>query len=160
MSVITAISPKTEDVIARYQRAAPVKVIKLAHDLGLRVFAADLGPKISGKLYRDESSSSGWSITVNRGEAKVRRRFTTAHEIGHFLLHKDLVSDSLIDDAFYRSNLSNKTEAEANAFAADLLMPWTLINDLAEQGVTTPRALAERLEVSEVAMSIRLGMPT
>jgi Zn-dependent peptidase ImmA (M78 family) len=154
------VSPDVRAIIRRRQECAPVKVVALAQDLGLRVFREDLRSGISGKLYRDTGSQAAWSISVNAKEPDVRQRFTIAHEIGHFVLHLGSVSDSVEDDVFYRSNLTSRQEAEANAFAADILMPWELINRLTDSGQNTPEAIARGLEVSQVAMNIRLGLPT
>ncbi len=43
--------------------------------------------------------------------------------------------------------------------AADILMPWGLINKAVEGGDNTVEALAYRFKVSNSAMSIRLGVP-
>jgi Zn-dependent peptidase ImmA (M78 family) len=105
---------------------------------------------------------------VNSMHAPTRRRFTVAHELGHLLLHKN---ESLhIDERFpigFRSAASSQavdaSEIEANQFAAELLMPMSLLTaDLAamppdidsEAAVTE---LAQRYEVSEQAMTIRLS---
>ena len=147
-------------LIGANQTKAPVKVIRIAHQLGLRVFIEGMRASLSGKLYRDRESSAGWSISVNKSHIPARQRFTIAHEIGHFVLHKDKVSETVEDDTFYRSSLSNWQEAEANRFAADVLMPFSLISQLIAEGVDTPEKLAESLQVSSVAMNIRLGIPT
>jgi hypothetical protein len=153
----------TTALIRQHQGKAPVQVGAIAHALGINVYSGRLPVGISGKLYRSptEGGSSGWAILANNEEAKVRQRFTIAHEIGHFVLHLDLIGDSLEDDVFYRSKLSNFREAEANRFAADMLMPWNLIQDLSDKGHnTSAQSLARALDVSEVAMKIRLGLPT
>jgi Zn-dependent peptidase ImmA (M78 family) len=74
-------------------------------------------------------------------------------------LHKARIGDGITDDALYRSGLSNKEEAMANKLAADILMPWHLINLVMDQGITTIPELAKSFHVSESAMSIRLGIP-
>ncbi len=67
----------------------------------------------------------------------------------------------VVEDALLRADgLTNKIEAEANRFAADLLMPWHLLRQLQAQGVTSVENLAVNFEVSQDAMSIRLlGVP-
>jgi Zn-dependent peptidase ImmA (M78 family) len=149
-------------IIREHQDSAPVKVSAIARDMGLLIFSASLDPGISGKLFMDEraGASSGWVIYVNRDEPEVRQRFTAAHEIAHFVLHRHLIGEALADDEFYRSKLSSPLEAEANSMAADILMPWNLINEITQSGVKDLAALAERLEVSETALAIRLGLPT
>jgi IrrE N-terminal-like domain len=149
-------------IIAKYQSQAPVDVVAIASDLGLNVWAMTLPESISGKIFRDpvNGGRSGFSIAVNSTHSSVRQRFTVAHEIAHFILHRPkLDSGDLVDDAMYRSGLSNKDETAANRFAADILMPLHLIRTLVEAGIRDPRNLAERFQVSVPAMKIRLGIP-
>ncbi len=160
MAVLERVINNYADLIRAFQTEAPVNVVGLAKKMGLRVFSEDLGNNISGKLYRDKESQAEWSISVQSGEVQTRQRFTIAHELGHFVLHKDLIGSSLEDDAFYRSGLAHWQETEANNFAADILMPWELINKLTDAGVNTPEALATAFNVSQIAMNIRLGLPT
>lgn len=131
--------------------------------LGLKVFAASLPEGVSGKIVRDDSygSASGFVIFVDRDESNHRQRFTAAHEIGHFELHKDFIGDSLSDNYLYRSDsLSDKKEVEANKYAAALLMPYVKIQKAITEGFNTVESLAKQFEVSETAMAIRVGMPT
>jgi Zn-dependent peptidase ImmA (M78 family) len=111
-------------------------------------------------LTRDSNNPNRWVIRVNRHEHKHRQRFTIAHEIAHFVLHKDEIRDGITEDTFYRSGLPERREWEANRLAADILMPWDLVRALAADGKTTPSELAQELEVSQAAMHIRLGLPT
>jgi Zn-dependent peptidase ImmA (M78 family) len=59
----------------------------------------------------------------------------------------------------YRGGLSSREETQANQMAADILMPFPLINKLVDQGETTIEKLAKRLQVSLPALKIRLGIP-
>jgi hypothetical protein len=150
-------------IIARYQTQAPVDVVAIASDLGLNVWKMPFRDSISGKIFRDPLNGglrTGFSIAVNSTHSLVRQRFTVAHEIAHFLLHRSkLESGDLVDDAMYRSGLSSKEETAANRFAADILMPLPLIRSLIESGLRHPEQLAARLQVSLPAMKIRLGIP-
>ncbi|MGO4214373.1 ImmA/IrrE family metallo-endopeptidase, partial [Terriglobus sp. YAF25] len=105
-----------------------------------------------GALVR-RSSGVGGRILVNRNiRESGRKRFTTAHEIGHYLLHKD--SDSMSCGAKEIANWTNievNPEHEADEFASELLLPSTeiqaligtqwpslkLVSDLAEEFETT-----------------------
>jgi hypothetical protein len=151
-------------ILAKYHSHAPVNVLGLAKELGLNVWGMNSLPSnISGKIFRDPANggSSGFSIAVNSTEAPVRQRFTIAHEIAHFLLHRaQLENGDLIDDTMYRSGLSSAEEAAANKMAAHILMPFSLINSLVSAGITDVSELAGRLQVSQTAMRIRLGIPT
>lgn len=158
---IEALTPG--QIIAKHQAQAPVDVVAIASDLGIKVWAMDsLPPSISGKIFRDplNGGATGFSIAVNSSHSFVRQRFTVAHEIAHFLLHrKQLESGDLVDDGMYRSGLSSKEETEANRMAADILMPLPLIRSLISAGIRDPQSLASKLQVSLPAMKIRLGLP-
>lgn len=150
-------------IILKYQNVAPVDVVGIARELGLNVWEMDLSPNISGKIFRDpvNGGSSGFSIAVNSHEIPVRKRFTIAHEIAHYILHRQyLERGDLIDDAMYRSGLSTAEETQANKFAAQILMPMLLIEALIKQGINGVEQLAEQLQVSNTAIKIRLGIPT
>lgn len=104
-------------------------------------------------------------IWVNADEARQwppRRRFTIAHELGHWCLHRDVERN-----VFCRSTAIEPAprderpplplpEEQANAFAAALLMPARLVR---EEYVRCPRdflALCERFGASGAAMGRRL----
>jgi len=142
---------------------APVDVAAVAHRLGLAVYVSPLPEGVSGALLKDAryDTKSGFVIFVDDSEAPVRQRFTAAHEIGHFVLHRDRIGDGVQDNYLLRSEgFSSRMEVEANRFAADLLMPFPLINKFIAEGVRDVPALAKRFLVSEIAMAIRLGHPT
>jgi hypothetical protein len=149
-------------LLAPWQTSAPVDVKRIAGLLGIKVWEMQLPETVSGKLFRDtrHGGTSDFSIGVNASEGYVRKRFTVAHEIAHFLLHRDKITTELRDDAFYRSSvLSSREEVEANKLAANILMPYPLIHDLQKQGIRDIDELARRFEVSTIAMKIRLGIP-
>lgn len=157
------IPPEAQQIISHFQITAPVDVIQIANAFGLVVYADNLQNGVSGMLVRrpEWGSASGFAIVVNSHEAPVRQRFTVAHEIAHYVLHRDQIADGIADDTLYRAvGLSNKQEAEANKLAADILMPWHLLNQSMAGQPTSAHQLAIQFNVSEVAMSIRLGLPT
>lgn len=147
--------------IRRHQTTAPVQVIPIAYELGLKVYYVDWQDNMSGRIERNEKlgGDSGYAIFVNKNHPPNRRRFTIAHEIAHFVLHRDQIGDGVYDDAMYRSGLPQRTEFEANRLAADILMPWHLINEATNDGLSTVERLAQKFEVSNSSMSIRLGVP-
>jgi Zn-dependent peptidase ImmA (M78 family) len=147
------------DFIASFHNELPVKVGNIASQLGVKIKVSTLQTGISGEI-RNESGQ--YVIRVNRHDTKERQRFTIAHEIGHFMLHKELIGDGIIDDALYRSKLSDKLEAEANKFAADILMPWNVMKQKISEfdelsGEPLYEALSSIFEVSTTAIKIRLG---
>jgi len=145
-----------DSFIRRLQKAVPVDITAIAKVLGLEVYESDLPEGIAGKIFRDQKhgGTSEYSIIVRSADPYVRKRFTVAHEIAHYLLHRHLFgAKSLVDDAMYRSDLSGKREAEANGVAADLLMPWHLLQPIANLPL---EELAKKFEVSVEAMRIRM----
>lgn len=125
---------------------------------------ADQG-RLSGMLDAEEMI-----VWVDRAEARRspgRRRFTIAHEVGHFVLHVPVVHKLFadgpgdiqeIDERSSSGRLSahRKREREANIFASELLMPETLLNEQARATGFNLPALARRFEVSVPAMRLRL----
>ena len=147
-----------DKIIQEYQKSAPVKIFDLARAVGIKVRkSSSLGDEISGLIRRNSDDS--YTIITNADHFVTRRRFTVAHEIAHFALHRDLIGNGVADDVLYRSGLSGSLERQANNYAANLLMPWHLINNAIEEGANSIEELAEKLKVSRTAMSIRLGIP-
>lgn len=156
-----SLDPTARQSIENFQDHLPVRLPQIAQALGIPVKAATLGPGISGELRPD--GHGGFVIRVNRHDPLKRQRFTVAHEIAHYLLHRDEIGDGIEDDVLYRSDLSDLREQQANRLAADILMPRSLLADekeaANEKGVgDIVLYLAERFAVSEAAMRIRLGL--
>ncbi|HAT3626871.1 TPA: ImmA/IrrE family metallo-endopeptidase, partial [Morganella morganii] len=107
-------------LINKHQLCCPIKLGELAKELGLIVKLATLPANISGEI---KETNGLTTIRINRHDVKTRQRYTLAHEISHFLLHKHLLREGITDDVLYRSAQSNKIEAEANRLAADIIMP-------------------------------------
>lgn len=156
------VPPTPGEIIARNQSLAPVDVRRIAEELGIRVWEMTRLPEgISGQIWLDpvNGGTSGFSIGVRAADPLVRKRFTVAHEVAHFILHRDNLSGGLYEDVMYRGGLSSRQETQANQMAADILMPFKLMNNLMDEGETTLEGLAKRLQVSVVAIKIRLGLP-
>lgn len=136
---------------------------KLAESFGVEVKYSDPeADEISGMLIRSETPT----ILINETHPEQRQRFTLAHELGHYFLHEG--EEMFIDGdktgyMFRTKNDKSWKETEANAFAAALLMPKTLIGDAVReqvkngvQGEKIIEALADNFAVSKQAMSYRL----
>tara|TARA_R110002124_G_scaffold21624_16_gene82890 strand:- start:1017 stop:1508 length:492 start_codon:yes stop_codon:yes gene_type:complete len=152
------ISDAERQIIEAKQSAFPIKVGAIARELGLTVKVSTLKAGISGEIRRDNSN---YTIKVNRHDVKERQRFTIAHEIAHYLLHREEIGDGLVDDILYRSRLSSALEAQANRLAADIIMPWPLIQVHLQdfRSLSLPHKiemLSRLMEVSTTAVKIRL----
>lgn len=151
-----------QSIIDRFCSTVPVNVTGLAEALGVRVYESDnLPARISGKIVKDPQigGSEGYAIVVRSSDPYTRRRFTVAHEIAHFVLHRDRIGSLLTDDEMYRSGLGTLEEIEANRMAADILMPRRVLKDYVDApSPMSASELARRFQVSEQAMRIRLGL--
>lgn len=142
------------EILEPFLRQAPVDVYGMAHALGVAVVKAELEDNISGKI---ECEIFGpCKITVNSSHSETRQRFTVAHEIAHFVLHRDLIGDGIIDNALYRSLQPDPIERQANRYAASLLMPVHLVKKAWEGGSQDEYALAEAFDVSSAVAKIRM----
>ena len=122
-------------------------------------------------------------IAYDPDVATVRIRFSIAHELGHYFLHKDLMKEVRFTDySEWRELLKEipgwfwgKVEMQANEFAGQLLVPRDMLIQVIVEYKTEIEAamqyipndikaireylaipLAKRFEVSQDAMRIRL----
>jgi hypothetical protein len=122
---------------------------------------------LSGMLDPDEMV-----IWVDRSEARRspgRKRFTIAHEIGHFRMHiptaggvfsdraEDIVEIQVTELEAQVPALRQR-EQEADVFARELLMPELLVTEQARATGFNLPALAGRFEVSVPAIRLRLRL--
>lgn len=148
-------------IVKDYAQRLPVDIVGLIRELGIDYSEVDMGPHSSGRIDIDEPYCL---ITVNSTEGPQRRRFTAAHELGHYLLHRDLMDGKGHLDRLYSEGgndnpyepLSPAHEVQANQFAASLLMPAATLRDLYDPQIDNVRDLAELCSVSMAAMRIRL----
>lgn len=126
----------------------------IAFDTGARVRYHALGgceAYISG--YRNAAI-----ITVNIQSALPRRRFSIAHELGHWHHHRGQILVCRVEEP--QLSTAPWTERTANGFAADLLMPRYLFDPLAQQQnkltFQTVADLASTFHTSQTATAIRL----
>ncbi|TQM02671.1 ImmA/IrrE family metallo-endopeptidase [Stenotrophomonas muris] len=132
---------------------APVDVSGAASLLGLQIVYEQMADEMSGYL---ENRNGQWVVGVNAYHAGVRQRFTIAHEIAHYVLHRK--QQGTFRDVIFmrRSSNANSMEREADTFAAQLLMPEDqLIRDI-RSGMVNVMMLAARYNVSALAMKYRL----
>lgn len=156
------------EIKENFIHSIPVDIIGLANALGIIVYETKMDDSLSGYISKDED---GYYICVNDKHAATRQQFTIAHEIGHFILHKDVldsgnllptmykVGDGItpaLPRADYTHALYRAMETEANKFAAELLMPKDeFIKKANECEDLIELALAFKVSVG--AASIRAG---
>ena len=120
---------------------------------------------LAGFLYFAGNSGQAF---VNADDILPRRRFTAAHELGHAVLHRQRMGRFRADTPetmLEADESTDELEREANRFAAELLMPESVLRARADElrllhkccpfGVLAYRLAAELL-VSRQAIGFRL----
>jgi Zn-dependent peptidase ImmA (M78 family) len=107
---------------AELEIAPKADLDQLATQLGLTIVEVD-SQSFEGALLRSSRDLSG-RILVRRGiRESGRRRFTIAHEIGHYILHGDhqIPCSPRVIEGWKEGQ--PKPEREADTFASELLLP-------------------------------------
>lgn len=158
------INPEEKAIVLKYLLQAPIKLGAMAKELGLDVKKTPTLPRnVSGQI---KKAGNTYQIKINRFESPQRQRFTLAHEISHYLMHRNIIDymgGELKDNVLYRSGAPSEIEFEANRLAAQIIMPDELVKERyhALGGVPNEEILiqlAEEFKVSKVAMEVRLGI--
>ncbi|NDV63361.1 ImmA/IrrE family metallo-endopeptidase [Puniceicoccales bacterium CK1056] len=162
MAITTQGDSKFSEILSSLKSdGIPIDPIKVAREHGISVKNA--------KFYRDDISGmiskkdDEVLILVNVDEPPYRKRFTIAHELGHYFLHLD-EQNEFVDTSInlFRDSSNGEggpvraKEIEANKFAAELLMPESKVSALYKD-VKSISDLARIFNVSEDAMSIRIA---
>lgn len=154
--------PEVRANIDEYLSEHPVKLGAIAKRLGVKVLLSTLPRGTSGQIGQENGD---FVIRINRHEAKHRQRFTLAHELAHYLLHRDRIEadGGWSENVLLRSGQPANVEYEANRLASDLVIPSAQLEEATEEysGPITSEViddLARRFGVSTAAMEIKLQM--
>jgi Zn-dependent peptidase ImmA (M78 family) len=151
-------------IVARHLTGAPVDLKAVFADLGIEYREVWMDDGASGCIIRNGDK---FTVEINALESATRQRFTAAHELAHYLLHRDLmhVNGSKMNrhtDRLYgapednpSSPFTRRHEIEANRLAAQIVMPAALVRSKFE-AERDSSVLAGIFGVSKAAMDIRL----
>ena len=147
-------------------RSAPVPVDKIAKALGVQLKFSPLDDELSGMIFIKDGTPI---IGVNALHHSNRQRFTIAHEIGHLVMHRNILENEVhVDKQFkilMRDGLAatgtDIIEIQANQFAAELLLPSFLLDtllsrefDIDDEGPLD--SLAKKFKVSKQMLEYRI----
>lgn len=122
--------------------------------LGIEVLEVALPEGVSGMIVKTQHQDA--QVFIERGDVRGRRRFTCAHELGHFIERVNVAGD---DDFSFRDHRTSTKydlhEFFANEFAGELLMPAARIKHLRQAGYS-PTRLAAHFDVTAAAVSERI----
>jgi Zn-dependent peptidase ImmA (M78 family) len=140
---------------AAWSGGVPVDPVAIARRVGLRVLYAPMEQETMGALIKRPGEDP--TILINQEDSENRKRFTCAHELGHFVRRKDEADEYHRTD--YRNAVSSTgtdpEEIYANEFAASLLMPVEDVKLLMAAGLSDLE-LALKFKVSREAVEHRL----
>lgn len=151
----------------------PINVEQIIRYLGLDILLLDLNNDLECFLQMNFST-----IVINEkkffdDKQQKRLRFSLAHEVGHFILHRNLLRfwniDSIARSYNFFNNFSDEEysliEKQADLFASNLLVPEKLFFKeysklkkeflLAKQGFFITE-LAKIFDVNEIVIKIKL----
>ena len=119
-----------------------------------------IGDAFEGVLARDPDDHAVWGIAYNGKARGERQRFTIAHELGHFILHRSQKQSFNCDSQSVHTGIDGlrQIEREADEFASNLLMPGDLLREwISNQRIDLHvlSAIAKRFQVSFEALCIR-----
>jgi Zn-dependent peptidase ImmA (M78 family) len=151
-------------ILERAKQSVPVNLKQLCDELGIKlIYTTNPTSNAGGYI---ECDNGEYTIYVDANAHPNRQRFTIAHELGHFFLHRDTLNsashgvvrmDRDSDTTVNHLNTSDRIkETQANRFAAELLVPLEKLEDYNRKLNGDSGDLARIFEVSEDAMNIRM----
>lgn len=164
-------TPKRKKEIKEIVRTLQDKSLSdIAKENEIQVYTLDLNDvswdNISWAIFKSDDGK--YKIYINSSDTPNRQRFTLAHELGHYYLHKNTLEElnGMIDKQspylfrstdIYDQLTTDKRimEEEANLFAAELLMPEEKVRKIWKHNDDV-KELAKFFWVSLSAMSFRL----
>lgn len=145
---------KAEELTAPYS-SPPIPALEIAESQGVNVIFATFGDNNDAVAGFCDFRSA--RLYVNADDITERQTFTIAHELGHWVLHKEFFERQPeqyeIFPRFQQVDKTDPFEKEANAFAANLLVPKRLLKPVKNASVSS---LARAFGVSKTMMEFRL----
>jgi Zn-dependent peptidase ImmA (M78 family) len=151
---------RAERLVAEFSISSP-------EDLDIEAIACDANMEVRYEpLVGCEATLVGYKnraiATVRPASNRGRERFSIAHELGHWTLHRGKAFRCRVDDP--SDNLASDTqlEKEADSYASHLLMPRPLFDPAVRSGARTPGfkhidEVAQAFDVSLTAACIRMA---
>ncbi|MFN7161079.1 MAG: ImmA/IrrE family metallo-endopeptidase [Candidatus Gracilibacteria bacterium] len=139
-----------------YVCTPPIDIVEIAKNYGLSLVEIEfIGEHASVAGFIDPSSKT---MYISKSDPDHRKAFTIAHELGHWILHQPELGDEPHKYAIlYRKPLGASTtdplEKEANAFAANLLVPRKFLDTYKDLDVAS---IAKIFGVSPEVIGYRL----
>lgn len=151
------ISGKQRELLREFCANLGGDPVRLANRLGLKVFREKLPDDEDGGLVYDPAlgSESGFVVLVNARKPLSRQKFTVAHEIGHFVLHRNEQEFLDVHKATPRILRSHRTD---NVVQLPIARRSNAAVDRRNDGFCVNH-MSERLEREADSFAVALLMP-
>jgi len=148
--------------------ATPIE--KIIKDYDIEILFLPLSESVSGAMKRKNKKGKPVIVVNSEETSEERKRFTMAHEFGHYIMHS-LLPQRIDRHKIYFRDTNSSTgedikEIQANQFAAEILMPINSLKKdyyenssliIGDNPSKLIKKLAKKYKVSEHAMSIRIA---
>jgi Zn-dependent peptidase ImmA (M78 family) len=148
---------RAQELLAKYDcLQPPIDPEFIAKNEGVGVVYADFEPPVSDEIsgFYDPIANQ---IVVNKAIAPNRKTYTIAHELAHYLMHREYAESDqykILPRKNGYEGAKPDVEKEADAFAAELLVPLTMLRDYAYLG--DAEELSRIFCVSQEALGFRM----
>jgi Zn-dependent peptidase ImmA (M78 family) len=139
-------------MVARFGLAPPIDVERIAATLAT-VTDKKIPGGVDGLCRHLKVPDKRPQIWISQDLGPIRRRFTLAHEIGHIIIpwHMGTIVDDLDAPQTAEQGRYREMEAEANRFAAELLMPTAWIKKTIARTTHASRLMSTIVQVAQVS---------
>ena len=149
----------SESFLRRFGLDSRDRLTEIAEEFGIDVLYRP-AESYDGALLRIRDARRGCIVINSRIREESRKRFTLAHEIGHFVL----AGQQEVSSPCKQQRIENwdadlyRPELEANRFAAEILMPRGLMAEFvqSEPSLESIRSIARLCGTSLTASAVRL----
>jgi Zn-dependent peptidase ImmA (M78 family) len=149
----------SESLLRRFGLNSRDRLTEIAGEFGIDVIYRP-AESFDGALLRIRDAQRGCIVINSRIREESRKRFTLAHEIGHFVLP----GQQEVSAPCKQQRIENwdadlyRPELEANRFAAEILMPRGLMDQFvqSEPSLESIRSIAQLCGTSLTASAVRL----
>jgi len=159
MDMSKALREATKVLEENYVIEPPVDVRAIAGNYGIDIKETVFPEKFSRVLgfitpNKDRETAT---MVINENDSEESKLFTIAHELGHWLLHKEEILKDPDKTVLLRTSLGDESkddlEKEADAFAAELLVPMTFMEKIGKD--ESVEEIAKRFGVSKEVIGYR-----
>lgn len=133
-----------------------VDIVQIAKELGIEVVAiSDCDPLFNAAIkYLPEENR--FQIEVNDSHSRNRVRFSIAHEIAHFILHKDrIVNEGMLSRS---TQPEENIEKQADDLAGRLLIPDDVLEEFLKNNNVTKELEITTDQISWISNHFRVSI--